>query len=245
MTLLYRTGKFNTNSSTGDQAVTGVGFQPKALIFMESNPGSTEDSAATSERTSFGVTDGTNMFAIGELIASGNSPGNQPRGMNTSYCVATPSLVTTWAMRGKLKTMDADGFTLTWDTASVVETFYYIAIEGTDVTNTKVGNFANPGATGNKAVTGVGFKPDFVLFLPAVDVSTNTAAVPMVGMGFTDGTNQGYSHVINNGAATTVTRRIQRTDKCLGLQTTPIATTAYEASIVSLDSDGFTVNFST
>jgi hypothetical protein len=68
-------------------------------------------------------------------------------------------------------------------------------------------------------------------------------------MGFTDGVRQAVSFVTDRFAITgspQQTGRYQRTNKCLGaFLTTGDKTIEYEAGIVSMDADGFTVNFTT
>ena len=103
---------------------------------------------------------------------------------------------------------------------------------------TKVGNFSLS-ATGAKAITGVGFKPKLVTFDFLQDSSTSRL---VAATGATDGTKQ-YARA---GVATSTPNAGGQysTSKCL-LVVNTTGTVLIDASITSLDSDGFTLNVST
>lgn len=99
----------------------------------------------------------------------------------------------------------------------------------------KVGSVAVNNATGNQAVTGVGFKPALVR-LTAVN-SADTAN-PARGVGAMDSAGNQWSHTLNS-AGTAHDR--YRTTRCIYL-ITAAGVVAVEASYVSMDTDGFTIN---
>ena len=98
----------------------------------------------------------------------------------------------------------------------------------------KVGNFTQAAAA-SKSVTGVGFTPKFIVF---VTQQATSATVGSMGVGFTDGTNMGLVTMRADGSAGD--RRATST-YCVG-DNSGGAFTGY-ASITSMDSDGFTLNF--
>jgi hypothetical protein len=115
----YKIGTFTrAMDATGaptDVAYTGVGFKPKAIIFI---------SSLMAASFSVGLDDGTSSassFGYGTSATFGIS----------SCCI---ELIETGVKTQKatVKTMDADGFTLTWTrtgaTASATATIYYIAL---------------------------------------------------------------------------------------------------------------------
>lgn len=102
----------------GDVAYTAVGFKPYLLDFMVS----------FGQSHSIGWDDGTNSFCtqVAGLVAS---PIEYPS-IGTRSIFITDNYGTTY-QRAYVKTMDADGFTLTWDKAGSptgTATIYYKAL---------------------------------------------------------------------------------------------------------------------
>jgi hypothetical protein len=96
----FKVGNFTRSQSAsgGDVAYTGVGFQPKAIVFCWGVD-------ATSS-LGIGFSDGTNHGAATQAT-TGNVRVQQ------SYCIQTLD-TTTWEEDALVKTFDSDGFTLTW-----------------------------------------------------------------------------------------------------------------------------------
>jgi len=93
----------------------------------------------------------------------------------------------------------------------------------------KIGTFtrAQDGASASVAYTGVGFKPSMVIFLAGV------AAVVGGSVGFSNGTNHYLSAEATNGT--------HRFDTTACILTFDAGTWETNATIASLDSDGFTL----
>ena len=98
----FKVGSFTYDVSTasGTQAVTGVGFSPKAVVFLAGINGTSAMSA--------GIDDGSTAFVIidDNVDAAG------------TYAVNSQSIgIATTAggnAQGKITTLGADGFTITW-----------------------------------------------------------------------------------------------------------------------------------
>src|SRR5262245_23350603 len=104
----------------------------------------------------------------------------------------------------------------------------------------KVGSFALNTSTGNQSVSGLGFQPKVVIFFynSATSDSTNANARIGFGVGISSSDRRAiYNVSIDNQASSTNTAANQNTS-CIYLGGNPIA------DLVSLDSDGFTVNLS-
>jgi len=101
----------------------------------------------------------------------------------------------------------------------------------------KVGTFTSSGSTGNQSVTGVGFKPRLVmLFLILADssfVQFGIGAMDSNGSQFGGG---GMSFGADSGGVGFVS------NKCVSIAN-EAGTINYRASYVSMDSDGFTINW--
>ena len=101
----FKVGSFtrDTSLASGDQAVTGVGFQPKGILFFMGQSG------AASNEASWGFTDasgGSSVLRDGTgIFKSDSSPiFDRQSGSGTQYT-------------GVLDSFDADGFTITWTKA--------------------------------------------------------------------------------------------------------------------------------
>lgn len=241
MSLLAKAGSFAGSGSTGNQAVTGVGFQPSVVIFwwnILSADGSGSDfvlgfgvGISSSDRRA------TGNYSTDNVATSSNSAWNQ-----STTCIYAPS----GTPRADFVSQDTDGFTINWvsATTSIVN---FLALGGTDLTNVKSGAIAAKTTTGNQAYTGVGFQPTCLLLFAGkfstdpLDQSTNGAAM----IGFASGaTERGCVAWRNkNGVNPQVAKHRQSKSKvAISLTDAGIFT---EADFVSFDSDGFTLNFTT
>lgn len=108
--------------------------------------------------------------------------------------------------------------------------------------NYHVGTIAT-GSTGNQAFTGIGFQPDGLRFRVGVDSSGSSNTLVRQSEGWTDGTNQGTLSFLLSGNLPYRDR--ETTNKCIKHYTDSggTLTGVIEATIVSLDADGFTLNF--
>lgn len=110
-----RVGSFYRLAS-GDQAVTGVGFKPKAVIFFAASSG------GANQILSVGFTDGTNNMCkalIGDSVEVMNL------GTDCIYVRVNGSNV----ISAYVASMDADGFTLTWSLLGAVTAYVcYMAL---------------------------------------------------------------------------------------------------------------------
>jgi hypothetical protein len=237
-TLSTKAGSFTGSGSTGNQSITGLGFQPKVVLFrynMGTSTGSASDSVigfgvgiSSSDRRTSG------NYSSNNLSTSSNAAWNQD-----TYVIYTPS----GSSRADFVSMDSDGFTINWVTSSsmVVE---YLALGGTAVTNYKTGVAAAKTSTGNQSYTGVGFQPTALLVWAGkfstspLDQSTNGSGL----FGFaTSSSARGMVAWRNqNGSNPQGAKHRQSTQRILST-----TTTFTEADFVSFDSDGFTLNYNT
>jgi hypothetical protein len=235
-TLLTKAGSFLGNGSTGNQSVTGVGFQPKVVLFrynMGGADGTQSDSVigfgvgiSSSDRRSSG------NYSNHNLSTSNNAAWNQD-----TYCIYTPS----GSSRADFVSMDSDGFTINWVTSSQAK-IQYLALGGSALTNYKTGVGTVKTSTGNQAYTGVGFQPT-ALIVWAGKLSTTPLDQSTNGNGLfgvaTSSSARGMVAWRNlNNSNPQVAKRRQSTQRVLST-----TTTFTEADFVSFDSDGFTLNY--
>jgi hypothetical protein len=144
-------------------------------------------------------------------------------------------------MEGSLTSFDADGFTINWTTVVAHSTrFFYVAFGG-DGLSAKVNNPSITAGTGDKAFTGIGFKPD-VLFLGTTVYFGST--MPQTGngetdmsAGFSDGTTSRFAAYRRVTASSTGFQRAG----ILGYD--PSGAIETLATVKTFDSDGYTLTF--
>ena len=103
----------------------------------------------------------------------------------------------------------------------------------------KIGSFTCPAATGNYTVTEVGFKPRVVEFIVGKYSTTDN----YYSIGWMD--YNGNQRMIGGGTSGATTT-LFKTNTGTGIITIPAPGDSYyvSATYVSMDSDGFTINFS-
>lgn len=234
-------GSFTVPAATGSLPVTGVGFQPKAVLFFGNRRSSDAATQSSSQNldmpyfvglatlsTNRGVVDSSDDYSA---VSAAQATGTQ--------CIRNRNSGGTVQYAADFTSMDADGFTVNFATANATAyVVNYLAIGGSDLTNVFVKSFTSATATGNQATTGVGFQPDAMILVGSetvyqvggiqVGFISSTSARGALGSSY-DGGNTAY----------------QRTDKAYAAPRGSSTTVGLEADIVSFDSDGFTLNWGT
>lgn len=111
-------------------------------------------------------------------------------------------------------------------------------------THVAAGSFAAKGSTGNQSVTGLGFTPVVVYFFVGISTSASNSAA---GFGYMTATTQ-YASAWASRPAVSVGSTNTDTTHCIKLYAISAGgafSAQQEAAFVSLDSDGFTINYST
>ncbi len=232
---------FTQRASAGSQAVTGVGFQPTAVILWTTWRVGTGlfNGAEICE----GAGDGTTQFARSMSFDSGGSAWSEGytfaailRRINTSAsatCVAT------------LASLDADGFTLSWSASDAGgATIHAIALGGTIESALVKGTLPSSATT---AITGAGFSPTAAL------VWAGHTGTPLTGnsntarhsWGFAAGSNQCCAATLEIGAFGNIKRVMNTlTDDAvaIAMQETGVSAGGMSSHhrIDSFDSDGVT-----
>lgn len=250
--VLYKTGSFtkSVDAAPVDQSVTGIGFTPKALILFTHGSASADDAIGTQSAISMGFSDGTTSKSIwsGSKDAVATSDAN--RYASSSEILITRSVTGGAAANAAdLKSLDADGFTLTWTTNSASATIIkYIAIAGDDIEGVDVGSFTTPvSTTGVQNVSTSLNTADFVMLLSNINITEDTTnANSWNVIGVASGTsNQGVCSIFSDdNQATSNTSRYQRTNNIYAYQTSG-ALINDEASFNGFTASGFDLNWST
>lgn len=187
-------GSFAAATSTGNQAVTGVGFQPKALIVWATRQ--TATGFAADAALSFGFTDGTNQRCLSVAGTDNVATTAERRYARTdkTLCLLTGS--GTVEVDAAIVSFDSDGFTLNFGSAGAGKDYliHYLALGAAVVDSLAIGTFSPSGSTGDQDVTSAGLQGDLLLLLYhkalVSDGNTGTSCF-MLGMASGSGSEQG------------------------------------------------------
>jgi hypothetical protein len=251
MALTYKAGNFQLNTVTGSQSVTGVGFQPKGVLFFhQPNTVAIGVPQLANWYHMVGMYDGTNQNAMWTHAPNGNAGLENVGFMHSSYAiVGGNNFSTVWAAQAT--SLNADGFTINI-TAAPPDVYWvgYLAFGGADL-EFICGNVTLSTA-GSQSFTGFGFQPTGLIMhtvgqgnaFSAGAVPDFTAADLRASFGFSDGTLQrsaGFAHR-DGGVTVKLNARLQRNDAIIGCPNYNTSATTFQASLTSFNVDGFTLN---
>lgn len=243
--LSTKVGSFAANTSTGNQSVTGVGFQPKVIIFMVTNLTAAGSLNDLNRSLGFAVSS-TSRVAIGVVADDAHAPHTaHGRRQDNTKCITLIDPALSVIFAADLVSMDADGFTINITTTDAsARIISYIALGGADLTNVAIKEFTTKTSTGAQAITGVGFQPDSIISLTNMSsvAPANSLTGPFFNLGFgKSATERATIFFIDQGSSNS--SRIQRTDKII--ETENGGSIFFSADLTSLDADGFTLDWST
>jgi hypothetical protein len=247
VTFLTKAGSFTGPTATGNFSVTGVGFQPKAILLMGGVRSTNFDLGVGTQTTDmpmmFGIGAGTPAASV--AFQSWFNDDNFASGDDGSYAGIILTSNGTVVYKGTLVSLDSDGFTLNFTTVPGTGTrFYYLALGGSDLQAEilTAGDFAS---TGNHSFTGGTFKPDCAIVIGGGITGGNTGQAE--GRGFisfvkdtTHRTSMGGGFR-NSGTSLT---KYERSDLAVACAAGSLGKLE-EGDLVSMDSGGLTINFTT
>lgn len=247
MALQSKVGSLTSPTATGNQSYTGVGFKPKAIVFWGFyNP--TADGTLALITPFMGiVSDTTHRGAVNWAVNDGVGPvTNYIRGHANDapiYATGTSGVI---RLQSDLVSLDADGFTLSWTTVQATGYIVnYFCLGGTDLTNTIVLQNTTKTSTGSQAYTGAGFKPDALITICAghntiPDSTVQNNAHPFLSFSTATGQKAIAFSTEDNGV-NFLPQTLQKTDVLAMINGS--GTQTIDATLTSLDTDGFTLNY--
>jgi len=258
MPVSFAVGSFQKSGSQTypvPQSITGVGFQPKAMMFFGIASGTTALTRFTDiERPGFGWTTGsTANYSLSwgaDDSNTGAADSNTFRRARNNYCYTHGSASSSAYPQMRLVQFTSDGADVEFDLNDTNTTrLFYVAIGGTDITNAKAGEFTSITTTGNQSVTNVGFTPSIVFFLTGNSPNNPATSTPHLSVTFGAAKNSTSRGVVCNSSVDAVSptdsSRYARTDKCIAFFTEGTNVIDAEADFVSMDANGFTINWIT
>lgn len=244
-----KAGNFFANTSTGNQSITGIGFQPDLCLFT-TEAKSTSYPAGQGKGFNFGAAiSSTSRFALG---IAGGRPGKAGEGggyLTNVRCLLGIKKGTQLEYEWDFVSQDTDGFTvnllLTKGSAIPVE---YLCLKTTNG-EVNIKEILSPTSTGTQATTGVGFKPSAILDFTRSQVSSTVGLNDSsAGVGVSDATTDymvNATSLDNPGSVSLADTHLSTTK--IGTSITPGATPTLdeEADVTSFDTDGFTLDWTT
>jgi len=246
-TIQFATGSFtkSTGGAPASQSVTGLGFEPKALILFSTQT-TADDSITSHLEMAIGFSDGTNEKSMWGGSESLVATSDADRFSNSTKLLTLRDI--TSATSGDLlaecdlTSFDSDGFTINWTTNNAVATKIKFIAYGGDIT-VEVGSFTQPGSTGTQNVATSLDTADFVLTLSAevnTEDSLSTHAAITIGAA-TSSSNEGTAAIFDFDAlSTTDGYRYQRTDRCNSIISTSLLA---QSEFTGFTSSGFDLNW--
>jgi hypothetical protein len=154
MSLQVQDVEFNISIGTSDVAVTGVGFQPKVILFMAIGRSESTDAGAggntnrmlgwAAATTEGGGTKQNCVATRGEDAVDADTADARHR-IHTNACVVAVGSSGAEDGRASLQSFDSDGFTLNIDNQfSINQRVLAICFGGSDITNIETGAFTTP-----------------------------------------------------------------------------------------------------
>jgi hypothetical protein len=235
-----------TLNTTGLESVTGVGFQPTALMTF-GNIGGLVGAGSQGIPTLYqeigAANSAANWVVAHNTRENATAAGEQTSYANALHAVLRTSSVGTPAVRAVIDSFDADGFTydMVANIGVILEKHQYLCFNHAQVVP---GNFTTRTDTTQFSVTGLGFQPTAVLFFthgaPASADGVNKLEQRM-SYGFAASpTDRRAVTIFSNDDATTQVWRAQASDCCL-LMGSAAETVNAKMDLVSMDADGFTL----
>lgn len=243
MALSVKKATLTAPAATGNQSYTGVGFQPKAMVFFATTQ--TGEGILSNARGGVGFTSGVSQEGAAGWSSQDNVSTTDTDHASGLQCIRVPDNAGD-RFQADLVSFDSDGFTLNWIVTLSGAIVHYWALGGPDLTGAKSDQFTANTAIGNQSVVGTGFSPDIVLFVSASRTTGGVGSGAKFSLGAMQSTTKRWALALTAADAISMTaamnaETLQRTDSCFLSLTNPALDS--RADFVSMNADGFTINW--
>lgn len=248
MGLDTQVGTFALNTSTGNQIIP-CDFEAKVIFFFPTID--TADGIAVDFSGNFGVaTQDLEQFAISTTDEDGEPTTDTTRRITLTDCMIVMDAGETASItyRATIVSIGENSFTINLSTApGSAFRVGFLALGGSDIDETHIGEFDTPGSITQVSETGVGFEPKFLLtsFIASASIPTNANTLRW-GMGAAISLLNSVAFGLSsaNAAGTSNARRSQATQSIIHLYSQG-GVINQEAYLISFDDDGFSLDFTT
>ena len=230
-------GSKTLDALNATEPVTGLGFQPDGVLAF----------GARDDGLDFGTTQQGHAFGVAVSTTSRHSSSHRERndgfgfsGYRDNEFLAPADDTSLPEAEWDLQSFDADGFTLVADVSEDV-VMSYLALKGANIAE---GILTQPTAAGDQSVTSLSFTPSVVMF-DGGDKPTTSGfeSQPEVVHGVA--TSPSERSAIWTGRIGTASDTDLSTSAVIRSLTSGTPTLDAEADFVSMNADGFTINWST
>lgn len=227
-------------NSTGTRTITGLPFQPVAVLFFctfqNLTPHRFTLGCATADDEQWCV-----YIATGTQDASDayTARSHQTR---TDRCMQMGTDGVTWT--AEFVSMNSDGFTINFPNrgGSGTGSIFYVALGGNHISAARAGTFDAGASTGTVAVTDPGFQPTALITAHTGDATFDLGSQfhLQLGVGCADSALNQYSFFTRGPRGVTgQSQHIHRTDEIACVYD---GTNTFRMALDSMDASGFTVN---
>jgi Tfp pilus assembly protein PilX len=242
-------GNFDMNNATGNQPITGTGFQPAFVMFVHAGDGAT--TAPNDLDAQFGIGFAQSATSRGAMVYAGETAqatsSSRWQQLTTKVILflshAAPPVA---AGQADLFSMDSNGFTINVTTASGVGNWNvgYLALRGARV---GVGTFNQPAAAGAQTpVSNLAFEPQGVML-----ASRNLATALTLAAGRTSIGAGGGSTIVDgniwfqerSALATSDANAYNDATNIISMGLNTSTASVAQASLTSLQLGGFTLTW--
>lgn len=245
-----KAGSFSLNTSTGDQSVTGLGFQPKLIIFSTSVKTADGSHSCSGGVGSYGAVgaavSSSSRFAFSHYISYASKVYNTSFDTDEAIVIYGAGAYNTEA---DFVSMDSDGFTINLATAPASAwKVGYIAFGGSDI-SVATGTFDSTTSTSTDTnVTSAGFAPDIVFVFggreDTTEGGTSGYAGLIEGVGTSSSSRANVSYV-SSGSTNQSSYSYANSSSIVSQLTQASSTMRIEGDLESMDGSGFTIDWST
>lgn len=244
MALEVAKGELNAPTATGNFSVTGLAFEPKAVLFFATKQGALGFQAG--ESFAFGMAVAGTARCVCGASDDDVATTNTGRGIRTSAIAIFDDGTPTVGFEATLVSLNSDGFTLDATTAGAGKDYviHYVALGGSDITDAFIGQQSF--SSGTVSITSPGFQPDFIFFLSDNGSSTGGATLSFGVGAAASSSEQGSVYVRSRDAqAASAVAVHQSTSHAAVVIPSSTDTADPVLDLVSFDATGFTYTSST
>jgi hypothetical protein len=239
-------GTLTEPAATGNQATSGLGFQPDAVFFASISSAAALPTFASNAKLSFGAMTATHQYSTAVFDDDNTGGSVHANYLYDAECIALGTDGDGTALNGRASrtSLDSDGFTVNWLERAGSRKVFWLAVKGG---NWALGDILSQTGTSNTAETGLGFGPQGVMFISHCNAK-NAQDTPGVLWEWSVGAATGPTE--RAALASSHPNALGAANHKTSYNTTEIYTNFGPSSadltvdgrmdLVSLDSDGFT-----
>lgn len=243
-----KVGNYVKETDTGDDPLTGVGFQPDlVMLFTIGTTTGPDSDFNTVFGIGIGAFDGAgNQSALANTGVNSVGNRNSARYFAVDKCLITIGTTGTATNVAHFTSMDADGFTINYDTNSGTGMYIgYLAVKMAAGYKALVVNDSQPTSATTKDTATAGMTPAALFLASAITATAGSGVTDAeVAVGASDGTNESTVFAVDDSGAEAADRYLGTTKAIAFAHAGSPAAVVSEAD-ASFAAEKFTLNWTT